>query len=123
MKHLVGIFESVDDRIEFIKKSLIDWYDEDSWEEFIRNQEMGKCQSICYHIESLNIPGVKRIFGEILIDDIHYNVLEDDETDRFTHHWVTIDGKIYEFSKGTLEDYIDWFDIYGVECEDESIYL
>ncbi len=40
----------------------------------------------------------------------------------FTHHWVTIKNTIYEFSKGTLKDNIDWCDLYNVDPEDESRY-
>ena len=39
-----------------------------------------------------------------------------------THHWVEIDGIPYDFSKGTLKDYIDFFDIYSVEIDDEWRY-
>jgi hypothetical protein len=37
-----------------------------------------------------------------------------------THHWITINDKIYDFSKGTLRDYITWDDVYDVNVEGDK---
>ena len=92
--------------------------DRDSgWESFVDNQEMGDCQSIVSSIIRLNINGIKPHFGEIKIIDA-----TDDEYENkiYTHHWVTLNGEILEFSKGTLKDSVYWNDDYGVE-EEHSI--
>ncbi len=36
-----------------------------------------------------------------------------------THHWITINGKIFDFSKGTLRDYIT-DDVYVVNVDGEE---
>jgi hypothetical protein len=39
------------------------------------------------------------------------------------HHWVTLDGKIYDFAKGTLRGRLEVeVDIYDPEVIDSSIY-
>jgi hypothetical protein len=50
--------------------------------------------------------------------------IEDDGEiiDMMVHHWVTINDNVYEFSKGTLKDYIDWEDLYSVIPDDDSRY-
>ena len=37
-----------------------------------------------------------------------------------THHWITINGKIYDFSKGTLLNYINWDDVYDVNTDGDE---
>lgn len=118
-------FTGTDNIIQFLKSELIEWYDYETWDEFVDNQELGQCQSICYHLEDLgkkhNLP-VEGHFGEIDIDEEYYNVNEDEYIDKFAHHWITINDKIFEFSKGTLKNYIDFSDLYSVESEDDYIY-
>lgn len=75
---------------------------------------MGQCQDIVSAIKSLKLPNVEDCFGHILVDD--------PANAKFTHHWITINGTIFEFSKGTLKENIEWFDLYDVECEDANIY-
>ena len=53
----------------------------------------------------------KYIFGKIKTNDGY-----------MTHHFTKINDEIYEFSKGTLKNLVDWYDIYDVESEDETIY-
>lgn len=105
---------------EFIKSELVRINDNESWEDFVDNQEMCDCQVIVSDIERIakenNLP-VEHQFGEIGIDEPYYNTMEDEELDRFTHHWVTINDKIYEFSKGTIKDFINWSDLYDVDPE------
>lgn len=104
--------------IEYLKSELIDWVGFDTWEEFVDSQELGQCQNIIHYIEDMkNDLPIETHFGEIEIDKEYYNVNEDEYIDRFTHHWVTINGEIYEFSKGTLKNYIEWNNIYDVDPE------
>lgn len=133
------------DIINEVKKTLVyDYYGEEdinesylgnielAWKDFVDNQVIGNCQYICHSIS--NIDGVEHIFGEIEVDYPTYEDVEeyDDEENDYveiekenyllTHHWVTINGSVYEFSKGTLKDYIDWDDLYSVDCEDDGRY-
>lgn len=117
--------------IDEIKKSLImetlidddfnETYNGDldkAWEDFVDNQENGDCQGIVSGI-IMNFPQVKKVFGEIEVDEPYID--EDDvEQTLMTHHWVTINGEIYDFSKGTLKDYIDWDDVYDVIVEGDE---
>ena len=103
-----------------------------AWKDFVDNQVMGDCQYICHIIS--NIEGVEHVFGEIEVDYPSYEEVDEYDIDEddyvesekenyyFTHHWVTINGIVYEFSKGTLIDYIDWNDLYNVDCEDDNRY-
>jgi hypothetical protein len=112
--------------VDFIKKELVSYflgYDDfigDAWVEFVDGQKIGDCQLIVSFIDSLNIGGVKKHFGEIRVD----HPIEDDGEiiDMMVHHWITINDNVYEFSKGTLKDYIDWEDLYSVIPDDDSRY-
>lgn len=84
-----------------------------AWENFVDNQEMGDCQGIVANIIR-QFPQVKKVFGEINIAD------ENDEPEYFTHHWIEINGIPYDFSKGTLSNYIDWDNLYDVEIYNEE---
>jgi len=68
------------------------------WDRLIDNQEIGDCQSIVSSIMRLGIKGIKKQFGNIRIEQ---NCGKDEEYDgkEFTHHWVTLNGEILEFSK------------------------
>ena len=43
-----------------------------------------------------------------------------DEQTLMTHHWIIINGRIYDFSKGTLRDYINWDDVYDVNVDGDE---
>lgn len=119
-----NINESNDNKIlkiiDTIKKQLLEDNEYQSWEDFIDSQNLGDCQSIINNIKNMNIDGVKAIFGEIEIlypnDKKYYNKI-------MTHHWIEIYGQIYEFSKGTLIDYVDWNDKYSVIDDGEIEYI
>lgn len=134
--------ETLNDTVDYIKKELV--YDhfaivddeefantfdnnlDKAWEQYIKEQELGQCQSIVSHIKQMNLDGVKTHFGEIEVEfgSVDYdNEYISDENYLFTHHWVTIGGDIYEFSKGTLADNIDWSNINSVDSEGEEKYL
>ena len=132
--------------IKKIQSKLMDDNNYNTWQEFVDNQESGDCQGIVLTIQDMNINEVKTFFGEIkVIDGIwdedqkiylyDENDYDDDEDDAYdtisedehqhdttgkimTHHWVTINGVICEFSKGTLKKYIDWQDLYNVDMDD-----
>lgn len=116
--------------VEEIKSFLIseDEYDASNWEQFVDKQEMGECQSIVSAIvHKFGDRGVKKVFGEIEVDEpsIQYDEDEEGETIEsenynFTHHWVEISGKMYDFSKGTLKDNIEWLDVYDPSTENEE---
>jgi len=118
--------------IQKIKKSLImetlvdeeefnELYDGDwdlAWENFVDNQENGDCQGIVSNIIT-DFKSVKKVFGEIEVDEPYTDEYGDEQT-LMTHHWVTINDKIYDFSKGTLSDYINWDDVYDVNVDDDE---
>ncbi|MFW6219622.1 MAG: hypothetical protein ACOC33_02135 [bacterium] len=110
-----------DDLIEEIKTMLYSFEDLESWDQFVDNQDLGDCQMIVSFIKK-DFPNVKSIFGEIEVDEPYYDE-DGEEQNKMTHHWVEIDDKPYEFSKGTLKDHIDFLDIYSVDVEDESRYF
>lgn len=114
-----------------IKKSLImeNLVDEDefnelygdlniAWKNFVDNQENGDCQSIVSNI-IFDYPNVTKVFGEIEIDEPYMDEYDDEQT-LMTHHWVMINNTIYDFSKGTLKNYINWDDVYDVTVENDE---
>lgn len=115
-KHLV-ISENYLDETDFIN-SGDDL--ETVWVDYIDNQDIGDCQGIVSDIVR-NFPICKKVFGEIEIDEPYIDE-DDEEQYKMTHHWITINDTIYEFSKGTLQNYINFDDLYSVNCEDESRY-
>lgn len=106
--------------IEFLKSEIINWYDYNNWNDFVDDQKLGDCQMIVNFLSDLsdkfNLP-IEPHFGEIKIDEEYYNVHEDEYIDKFTHHWITIENEIYEFSKGTLKDFIEWDNLYDLDPE------
>lgn len=110
------IMETLVDEEEFYELYNGDW--NLAWEKFVDNQEMGGCQGIVSSIIH-DFPNVKKVFGEIEVDETYIDE-DGEEQSLMTHHWVTINGKIYDFSKGTLRDYIEWNDIYDVCIDDED---
>lgn len=110
--------ESTNDIITQIKNELIS-DDYNTWEEYVDNCEMGDCQLITSIIKKMNLPNVKTHFGEISINDPHD---EEDFDKIMTHHWITINDIIYEFSKGTLKDFVNFNNLYSVEDDGEIEY-
>ena len=106
--------------IDEIKKHLYTSEGYDNWEEFVDNQSNGECQSIVADIVR-NFPKAKKIFGEIQVEEPYTDEYGDEQV-LMTHHWVKIGNDEYDFSKGTLKDYIEFSDIYNPEIEDDSIY-
>ena len=105
--------------IEEAKKQLCD-YHECIWKEFVDRQELGDCQVIAHSVAH-DLPQFKHVFGEIEVEP--YRDEDGEEQYRATHHWVTLDGKIYDFAKGTLRGRLEVeVDIYDPEVIDSSIY-
>jgi hypothetical protein len=109
------IIENVDDEFDIRYDDL-----EKNWKKFVDKQENGDCQSIVSSIIH-EFPEVTKVFGEIEVDEPYYDE-DGDEQILMTHHWVEIDGEIYDFSKGTLKNYIDFYDIYDPEVDENWRY-
>lgn len=121
LKELGLIYENLNNNIiEDIKNSLVEYHGEDSWEDFVDNQEMGNCQFIVSYIIS-EFPETKKVFGEIEVDEPYVDEDGDEQT-LMTHHWVIINGTPYDFSKGTLRDYINWNDVYDPFIDEPERY-
>lgn len=88
---------NTDQKIEEIKNFLIHHYGFSSWEEFVGSQAEGDCQEIT-EIIAKNFPYVKRMSGEFDVDM---------DEDVVWHYWVEFDNDIFDFSKGTLYDYMN----------------
>ena len=103
----------VNSMVEKIKEMLVEESGCENWNEFVDGQTIGDCQSI---VSSINrsFPSVKKVFGEIEID-FEYIDEKGEEQNLVTHHWVEIDGETYDFSKGSLQNHIDWNEKYSVE--------
>lgn len=119
-------FTNVKNIIEFLKSELVNYNDCENWKQFIDEQKLGDCQTIVNFIEDISIqyklPVIKR-FGEIEIDEAFYNIEHNEEINKFAHHWITINGVIFEFSKGTLKNYIEFVNLYDIYPNNENNYL
>ena len=109
------------DLIEQVKYSLYEYEGYTSWKEFVDNQSLGDCQMIVSSIVN-DFLQFKKHFGHIHTDEPYYSQENDEVIDVMTHHWVSLNGIPYEFSKGTLKNYIYFNDLYSVEVEDISKY-
>lgn len=107
--------------VEQIKSYLVSENGYKTWKQFVDNQEVGDCQSIS--IDVARKFNVKHVFGEIDIDN-EYIDNDGNEQIKMTHHWNVIKNYIYDFSKGTLKDYINFYknEIYEPEVVDDNIY-
>jgi hypothetical protein len=110
------IMETLVDDEEFNELYNGDW--DLAWRKFVDNQENGDCQGIVSGI-IYNFKNVNKVFGEIEVDEPYIDEYGDEQT-LMTHHWITINGKIYDFSKGTLSDYINWDDMYDVNTDGDE---
>ena len=108
--------------IQKIKDYLVKENDSGSWKRFVDHQHMGDCQWVVAQIIA-KFPEAKKVFGSVHLDD-EYTDDEDETLIEITHHWVTIDGINYDFSKGTLRYYINFasFDLYNPEVIEEWRY-
>ena len=89
-------------------------------DQHVRFQALGDCQVIAHSVAH-DLPQFKRVFGEIEVEP--YRDWDGEEQCRAAHHWVTLDGKIYDFAKGTLRGRLEVeVDIYDPEVIDSSIY-
>ena len=120
MIKLKSLLENLD-FIEHVKTSLYEWEGFDTWSEFVNNQQLGDCQYIVSSIVT-KFPQFKKHFGHITTDESYYSSEDDEFINVMTHHWVSLNGISYEFSKGTLKNYIKFNNLYSVDIEDASIY-
>jgi hypothetical protein len=90
-----------------------------AWKDFVDNQENGDCQGIVASIIAGFGGSAKKVFGEIEVDEPYIDEWGDEQK-FMTHHWITIGDKIYDFSKGTLRDYINWNDVYDVNTDGDE---
>ena len=107
---------------------------QNAWEDYIDEQNFGDSQEICNFSLIGDIEGVEIVSGEIEVDYPTYEEKTeyDEDSDDFVeieaenyfieHTWIKINGEIFEFSKGTLVDYIDWDDMYDVNAEEINKY-
>ena len=74
------------------------------------------------HSVAHDLPQFRHVFGEIEVEP--YRDDDGEEQYRMVHHWVTLDGRIYDFAKGTLRGRIEGEDPdpYDPEVMDPSIY-
>lgn len=107
--------------VEKIKMFLIKDSGHETWEEFVNGQSLGECQYIV-SIICKEFPEVTPCFGEIQTDDTYKDKYGKSQS-KFTHHWCEINNIIFDFSKGTLADFINWDDIYEPEILEDSIYF
>lgn len=113
-------FTGTDNIIEFLKNEIINSEGYKNWEEFVENQKLGETESIVYKLEDiskLNKLSVNVHYGEIEIDKEYHNTNENENIKKLPHHWLTINNKIFEFSKGSLKEYIEYKELYDVEPE------
>ena len=82
-----------------------------AWKRLVDNQDMGECQSIVSDIVRL-FPQCQKFFGEISSDEPYIDEWGKKQR-RMAHHWVLLNKKILDFSKGTLADHIDWDNVYS----------
>lgn len=123
-------------KLELLKDASVLYYDNQlieeysdnvdlAWVDLVDTQELGQCQSVVSSIQLLakqkGWSNIKPVFGEIQIE---YPYIDENGDEQFymTHHWITIDRVIYEFSKGSLKEYIDWNDLYSVDSEGHKKY-
>lgn len=107
-----------DSLLEQVKKSLYEYEDYTNWKDFVDHQELGYCQNIVSDIIR-NFSQFKKVLGEIEVDHPYIDE-EGNEQYRMIHHWVSLNGKSYDFSKGTLKEFIDFTgnEIYDVNVND-----
>lgn len=102
---------------EDIKNHLLEWYDFDTWEDFIQKQEIGDCQILCSGLNKI-FP-INSVFGEIKIDNDYIDEYGETQN-QVTHHWLLCGESIIDISKGTLKDYIVWSDVNSVFVTEEE---
>tara|TARA_B100000949_G_scaffold124972_1_gene110568 strand:+ start:2268 stop:2651 length:384 start_codon:yes stop_codon:yes gene_type:complete len=110
--------DATEEILDKIKKYLMNYEEHSTWEEHVNSCEMGGCQYTAYAITKA-FPETTGIFGEIEVDEEY---IDEDGTmqNLVTHHWIEIDGYPYDFAKGTLNDHINWHDLYDVELGEDD---
>jgi len=122
---LVKLFEKykLDKDIQFIIDEILSGNGHDIWEDFLDNQSLGDCQGIISEVSSIiksnKLKGFKSVFGEIEIIDYAHD--ENDLGKIMTHHWILYKKEILDFSKGTLNEFIDSNDYVSVYADTDAL--
>ena len=70
-------------------------------------------------VRTNKLKGFKSIFGEIEIIDMAHD--ESDLGKIMTHHWIEYKSDILDFSKGTLQEFIDSSDFTSVYGDEDAL--
>lgn len=119
-KEIFDVISGSFDFVDEIKSYLVNEYGYDNWKEFVDMQENGQCQEIAYNISN-EFPSVKHVMGEIETDEPYEDEYGDEQNLKL-HHWNIINDQLYDFSKNTLQGFVEFDDIYEPEIIDDSIY-
>lgn len=124
MKH-IKLFEAfkLDKNIQLIIDLLLDEEGYDKWSDFLEDQSLGDCQgiiaSVAHIIKTNKLKGFKSVFGEIEIIDMAHD--ESDLGKIMTHHWIMYKNQILDFSKGTLQEFIDSTDFTSIYGDEDAL--
>lgn len=100
VKYLNESSNNTNEKVLNIKNYLVQYFNANSWEEFVDSQIEGDCQEITKVIEA-EFPFVKRMSGQM-------DICGEESEYCMHHYWVEFDNNIFDFAKGTLYDYVDW---------------
>lgn len=121
----IKLFEAfkLDVNIQKIIDLLLDEEGYDKWTDFLEDQSMGDCQgiiaSVARIIKANKLKGFKSVFGEIEITDTAHD--ESDLGKIMTHHWIVYKNQILDFSKGTLQEFIDSRDFTSIYGDEDAL--
>jgi hypothetical protein len=121
----IKLFEAfkLDKNIQLIIDTLLEEEGYDTWPEFLEDQSLGDCQGIVASVSRIikanKLKGFKSIFGEIEIIDMAHD--ESDLGKIMTHHWIEYKSDILDFSKGTLQEFIDSSDFTSVYGDEDAL--
>ena len=121
----IKLFEAfkLDANIQKIIDLLLHEEGYDKWIDFLKNQSLGDCQgivsSVAHIIKANKLKGFKSVFGEIEIIDMARD--ESDLGKIITHHWILYKNEILDFSKGTLQEFIDSNDFTSIYGDEDAL--
>ena len=124
MEH-IKLFENfkLEKNIQLIIDTILEEEDYDTWQDFLEDQSLGDCQgiiaSVSHIIKTNKLKGFKSVFGEIEIIDMAHD--ESDLGKIMTHHWIVYKNQILDFSKGTLQDFIDSTDFTSIYGDEDAL--
>lgn len=121
--------------INKVKQFLINYYNVNSWEEYVDTRNYGDCQKVCRLIQK-NFPKLfDKMLTNIYIDfsEIAKNKIHDDKEMNGNHYVLTKKDEMYDFARGCncingiyvmtqMEDNSDKYNIFFTEEEKQLIY-